>query len=57
MAPLPAQPPDGPDDAVERHRAAALLRAVAGEHADPADPAAALERAERLANADRGAGP
>jgi hypothetical protein len=56
-APLPAQPPDGPDDAVERYRAAALLRAVAGEHADPADPAAALERAARFAIVDRGAGP
>jgi cyanophycin synthetase len=56
-APLAAQPPDGPGDAVERYRAAALLRAVAAEHADLADKAGALERAERIAIVDRGAGP
>jgi len=57
MAPLPARSPDGPDDAVERYRAAALLRAIAGEHADLADQAGALERAERFAIVDRGAAP
>ena len=57
MTPLPAKPPDGSDDAMQRYRAAALLRAVASEHADPTDQAVALERAERLAAVIRGAGP
>jgi cyanophycin synthetase len=55
MAPLPAQPPQGPAEAVERYRAAAVLRAIAGEHVDPADRAEALERAQRFAIIDRGA--
>jgi cyanophycin synthetase len=54
--PLPAKAPNGPDDAVERYRAAALLRAIAAEQADPADRMGALERAERLAVAERGVG-
>jgi cyanophycin synthetase len=54
--PLPAHPPDGPAEAVERYRTAALLRAISGEHADPADPASALVRAERIAIAARTAG-
>src|SRR5262249_57226836 len=37
MAPLPARPPRGPEDAVERYRAAALLRAISTEQADPAE--------------------
>ena len=53
---LPAQPPDGPAEAVERYRTAALLRSISGEQADPADRASVLDRAERIASAARTAG-
>ena len=57
MTPLPARRPDGPAEAVERYRTAALVRAISGEHADPTDRASVLNHAERIAIADRRAGP
>ena len=56
MTPLPAQPPDGPPEAVERYRTAALLRGVSSEQADPADRSRVLDRAERIAIAEGPAG-
>jgi len=56
MEPLSAQPPNAPAEAVERYRTAALLRAIFGEQADPADRASIMDRVERIAIADGPAG-
>jgi cyanophycin synthetase len=56
LAPVPAQRRDGSGDEVERHRAAALLRSCATEHADPTDRIRLLDRVERAAIGNPGNG-
>jgi cyanophycin synthetase len=54
LAPFPALRPEGDGEALERHRAAALLRAWAGEHDDLADRGRLLGRVERVAFSNPG---